>query len=123
MNQKHQTIEIRNIQEKVREANSQIDAMAAVNLQQKNKDVAELQQQAKIHKTMVSELQQKQNLTNNLLVSLQIHITELEEARGLVDEGHASTGIEQALNLMKGEMIDMEEQIFAEYMQRKNLVA
>ena len=109
MNQKHQTIEIRNIQEKVREANSQIDAMSAVNLQQKNKDVAELQQQVKIHKTMISELQQKQNLTNNLLVSLHIQITELEEARGLVDEGDASTGIEQALNLMKGEMIDMEE--------------
>ena len=42
MNQKHQTIEIRKIQEKVREANSQIDAMSAVNLLQKNKDVAEL---------------------------------------------------------------------------------
>ena len=121
MNQKHQTIEIRIIQEKVRDANSHIDAMSADSFRQKNEEVTELWQQVEIHKTMISELQRKQDLTNNLLLSLQTRITALEEARGLVDEEDASTGVERRLNLMKGEMIDMEERMFAEYMQKEDL--
>lgn len=66
MNQKHQTIEIGIIQEKVRDANLRIDAMSAVSFRQKNEEAAELRQQVEIHKTTISELQRKQDLTNDL---------------------------------------------------------
>lgn len=120
MGHKHHTVEIGNLRNKIRDANSRIDAMSAISLRQKDEEVTELLEQVEIHKATISELQKTQDVMKDLLTSLQNRITALEDARGL-EGGDASTGVERGLNAMRGEMIELEQRVFGEYTRKEDL--
>lgn len=84
MNQKHQTVQIDNMKERLHTTDSRIDTISAVQLRKKDQDVTELQQEVQIHKEKLADLQKKQEVTDKLLVELQTRIDRLEGAGAVV---------------------------------------
>jgi seryl-tRNA synthetase len=121
MNHKHQTAKLERIQEKLRHANSQINTFSALNIQRKDEDVAELCQQVDIHKPTIAELRKKQDLTTSVVDNLQACIGQLEGAGTLAGEEDASFAVGWGMNSMRGEMIDMEQRMHAEYTRKEEL--
>jgi hypothetical protein len=121
MNHKHQTAELEGIREKLRHANSQINTFSALNIRQKDEEVAELRQQVDIHKVTIKELRKKQDLTTSVVDDLQARIKQLEGAGTSAGEEDASFAVGRGMNSMRGEMIDMEQRIHAEYTRKEEL--